>query len=87
MSADSILVDDLLQAAGHFVAHALNRLPEGQRTALGDAVAAGGIVELRIIASEVTRVAVGVANRNGEFAEAVSILCGLPTVNDAPPPH
>ncbi|MDB5847466.1 MAG: hypothetical protein JWP29_1218 [Rhodoferax sp.] len=42
------LVQDLADAAGHFLAHELNGFPESTRVAIGNAQARGGEIELRI---------------------------------------
>jgi hypothetical protein len=82
-----VLLTDLLSAAGAFVATALNRMAEPQRQAIGDALARGGELQLRIVPArrptDQTRVELVLANANGESAEIVRVMCGSAGLNDA----
>jgi hypothetical protein len=74
MTAD-VLLTDLLSASGEFMAASLNGLREEQRQAIGDALARGGELQLRVAAGSVSRVEICIANGNGEAAEVMRVLC------------
>lgn len=74
MTADVVLTD-LLSASGEFMAASLNGLREEQRQAVGDALARGGELQLRVTAGTVSRVEICIANANGDAAEVLRVLC------------
>lgn len=78
MSAD-VLLTDLLSASGEFTAATLNGLRKEQRQAVGDALARGGELQLRVTAGTVSRVEICIANANGDTVEVVRVLCGRAT--------
>lgn len=70
----NVLIQDLLAASGHVMAHALNELPESTRTMVVDAIDAGAWTELRVgVRDDAASVLVMLVNSGGSAVELARV--------------